>query len=169
MRITSSPCSAKNHGAPQLVLNRERGAVPCVCVCVCMCVCVWDRERERAREKETHHIYVNEGGYVVYKGLNAGMIVDPRALHVQLSSELRCVCVCACVHVWVFAHHQSRVCGAITEIRLCHSNGCPQLSARILCQDNKLKRKSESDEQSGRKGIGPVEGGEEEAEGNIVA
>lgn len=31
--------------------------------------------------------------------------------------------------------------GAITEIRQCYSNGCPRLSARILCQDNKLKGK----------------------------
>ena len=45
----------------------------------------------------------------------------------------------------VFAHHQSSVCGAITEIRPSYSNGCPGLSALILCQDNKLKAKSEND------------------------
>ena len=93
MRITSSPCSPQNHGAPQLVLNRERGAGPCVFVCVC--VCVSDREREMAREKEIHKV-VSEGGYGVYKRLNTELIVDPGALHVHLSSKLRCVCVHAC-------------------------------------------------------------------------
>lgn len=29
----------------------------------------------------------------MYKRMNTEMIVDPRALHVHLSCELRCVCV----------------------------------------------------------------------------
>ncbi len=62
-------------------------------VCVCVCVCM----RKTAREKEIQRVvYVRKGGYSVYKRLNTGMIVDPRALHVHLSSQLRCVCVCVC-------------------------------------------------------------------------
>lgn len=40
--------------------------------------------------------------------------------------------------------------GTITEIRPCYNNGCPRLSAHILCQDNKLKEK-ECDEHRDRK------------------
>lgn len=68
-----------------------------------------------------------------------------------------CLCVCVCVCL-VFAHHQFCMCGAITEIRPCNNNGCPRLSAHILCQDNKLKEK-ECDEHSHRKGGGTAGGG----------
>lgn len=83
---------------------------------------------------------MSEGGYSVYKRLNTEMIVDPGAWHVHLSSELRCDCVCVSVCDCLLTTSPVSV-GAIIEIRQCYSNGCPHLSARILCQDNKLKEK----------------------------
>lgn len=62
--------------------ERERGAGSCVYVC----------RRERGRKEETHReVSVSEGGYGVYESLNTGTIADPGALHVHLSSELKCV------------------------------------------------------------------------------
>lgn len=77
---------------------------------------------------------MSERGYDVYKTQTQEWILTQGLCVYICLVSLSCLSVCA--------HHQFCICEAITEIRLWNSNGCPRMSARIRCRDNKSDAKA---------------------------